>query len=345
MKSVNAASGIRWRTRRALALSILVLAAPHTWAHGLRLAFLEGVEQAPGVWQLAVRVPVLGERAWPLTIELPAGCVEETPPTIRTLASGDQAVYRSMRCDPGRHEVKVAGIQAGVVDLLVRLESREGDHSVRVVTSADPRFVLEARGDVSLLARIGLGLEHILTGYDHLAFVAGLVLLLERLRRTLIAVTAFTLAHSVTLSLAALGVIGLPSPPVEAVIALSIVYLAAEIVQARRHPERELPAARIWAAALGFGLLHGFGFAGALHEAGLPENERVLTLMLFNLGIEIGQVAFVLVWAALLAFVGRLVRSAASGIDAPIPRLHTALAYVLGSVASFWTIERLVQFV
>ena len=345
MKAVNVAGGIGRRTLRGLVLSILVLGAPDTWAHGLRLAFLEGVEQAPGVWQLAVRVPVLGERAWPLVIELPAACIEQTAPTIRRLASGDQAVYRSVRCGPGRHEVTVAGIQAGVVDLLVRLENQAGDHSVRVVTSADPRFALEARGEASLFARINLGLEHILTGYDHLAFVAGLVLLLERLRRILIAVTAFTLAHSVTLSLAALGIIGLPSPPVEAVIALSIVYLAAEIVHARRRPQQELPAARIWTAALGFGLLHGFGFAGALHEAGVPENERVLTLLLFNLGIEIGQVAFVLVWAALLALAGRLLRLARNRIDQPMLRLQTVLAYALGSIASFWTIERLVEFV
>src|SRR5690606_29064027 len=163
MKAVNVAGGIGRRTLRGLVLSILVLGAPDTWAHGLRLAFLEGVEQAPGVWQLAVRVPVLGERAGPLVVELPAACIGQTAPTIRRLASGDQAVYRSVRCGPGRHEVTVAGIQAGVVDLLVRLENQAGDHSVRVVTSADPRFALEARGEASLFARINLGLEHILT--------------------------------------------------------------------------------------------------------------------------------------------------------------------------------------
>lgn len=325
-----------------MAMMLMVVVSP-AWGHDLRLAFLEAVEQQEDTWQIAIRVPVMGGQAWPLDIELPPTCRDLEEITSRRLTSGDMAVQRVVRCDHGSHNIAVTGIESGVVDVLVRLEGHDGHSSVQVVTGADGSFLLEV-GGLSLLARVQLGLEHILTGYDHLAFVAGMVLLLQQLQRILLAVTAFTLAHSVTLSLASLGFVDLPEPPVEAVIALSIVYLAVEIVNARSGSGKDLPVGRVWTAALGFGLLHGFGFAGALRGAGIPESELPVTLLLFNLGIEIGQIAFVLALVCALAVADRILVIRGSTADNPSVRLHVVIAYGLGSVASFWTIERLSAF-
>ena len=183
-----------------------------------------------------------------------------------------------------------------------------------------------------------LGIEHILTGFDHLLFVLALVLIVRGTRRLIWTVTAFTLAHSITLALATLGVIHVPGPPVEAIIALSIVFVANEIIHQQRGTEG-LAARKPWLIAFSFGLLHGLGFAGALAEVGLPQNSIALALLFFNVGVELGQLLFI---AAVLAC-GALVRAvAAHRIDAR--RTVIPLAYCIGGTASYWVIERIAAF-
>ena len=177
-----------------------------------------------------------------------------------------------------------------------------------------------------------IGVEHIVFGFDHLLFVLSLVLLLSNMRTLFWAITAFTLAHSVTLVGTTLGYFGLPSQPVEAVIALSIMFLAVEIIKSSpkelRFSER-FP----WLVAFSFGLLHGFGFAGALAEIGLPSTDRPLALLGFNIGVELGQLLVVVVGLSLLAVINKLV-SKNQMVVKLVP------AYAIGIIATYWFLER-----
>ena len=171
-----------------------------------------------------------------------------------------------------------------------------------------------------------LGLVHIVTGPDHLLFVLGLVLLASTWRRIAVTVTAFTLGHSVTLALAATGLVAVPARPIELAIALSVLWVAIEVA---RGSIATLPARRPWLVAGGFGLLHGLGFASALREAGLPRGPLVTALLAFNVGIELGQLAFVLLLLGLLLLVRPFVTS--------FPRWATRVpVYVMGTLAAYW---------
>ena len=207
-----------------------------------------------------------------------------------------------------------------------------------IVRSAQPWFQFAAReGAWSVAgAYTALGVEHILLGIDHLLFVLALLMICGTTRQLVLTVTAFTAAHSVTLALATLGVIHVPQRPVEAVIALSIVFVAAEIVHARRGV-RGLTARAPWLVALLFGLLHGLGFAGALAEVGLPQNNIPVALFFFNLGVEIGQLMFVGGVLVLVAAIRRL--------RIGLPRWSPfVVPYAIGSLAMFWVIERIASF-
>jgi hypothetical protein len=187
-----------------------------------------------------------------------------------------------------------------------------------------------------VLGYLRLGVEHILFGIDHLLFVLGLILLVGGLGPLMKTITAFTLAHSITLGLATLGVVRIPQAPVEAVIALSIVFLAAELVRQGRG-ETGLTARRPWLVAFAFGLLHGLGFAGALSDVGLPPGDVPSALLLFNVGVEAGQLAFVVAALALVRAVQSL----------PAPawrRLEGVSAYAIGSLAAFWVMQRISGF-
>jgi len=265
---------------------------------------------------------------------LPAGCpvVAERSPESGPL---DVVTEWDLACDPpglvGR-SVGVRGIESSRADVLVRLQLADGRRVLRVLRPGAEEFVIPPKEPVSVvLAGYGrLGIEHILTGFDHLCFVLGLVLLVGGGRRLFGTVTAFTVGHSVTLSLAVLGVVAFPVRPIEILIAVSIYLLAVELVRVEPGPLGRRP----WAMAFGFGLLHGFGFAGALADVGLPTTDIPVALFGFNVGIEIGQIGFVLI--ALLA--GHVGRPAALRR----PRLRHVPAYLIGSLASFWIVQRLV---
>jgi hydrogenase/urease accessory protein HupE len=232
-------------------------------------------------------------------------------------------------------EVTVHGLQATMTDVLVRIALSDGRVVSRLLRPDAPSFVFgnETAGPAAGSYFV-LGVEHILFGIDHLLFVLALVLIVRGVGLLVKTITAFTLAHSITLTLATLGFVKVPSAPVEAAIALSIVFVAAEIVRARRG-ERGLTERAPWIVAFTFGLLHGFGFAGALAEVGLPPNDIPFALLLFNVGVEAGQLAFV---GAVLATGALLHR-----IQLPTPRWAPLLPpYAIGSFAMFWVIERTV---
>lgn len=323
------------RARGALAGALLVLLGPGlAAAHPLAPSLLDLQEEAPGriavLWRRPQLLPI-GARLEPL---LPARCRPLAPPA-ETLEGA--ALVTRWTVDCGRdgltgESIAVTGLAEAGSDVLLRVVFADG-HGLRAVLRPDaPSFLLpRAQSPAGVAAGyLRLGIEHLLTGPDHLAFVFGLILLVTGRRRLLGTITAFTLGHSVTLSLAALGFVRLPPAPIEAAIALSILVLAVEL--ARDRPT--LLSRRPWLMAAGFGLLHGLGFAGALAQVGLPVREIPLALFSFNVGIELGQIGFILaVLVFSLAFAPVLRRLPRWSVAVPI--------YAIGTLAAFWMFERI----
>jgi hydrogenase/urease accessory protein HupE len=222
--------------------------------------------------------------------------------------------------------------------LMVDIEWRNGTRLLRVLTRGSPRLTvygIPPAAGLRALAPIvvdytGLGIEHILTGFDHLLFVVALTILVRGRRRLIATITAFTVAHSLTLAAAAFGLLRLPSAPIEAAIALSIVLVCSECIRPADSLAHRLP----WLVSFAFGLLHGLGFASALLDIGLPEQRLPLALLFFNVGVEIGQLGIIAVASTVLALVARI------GLQRA--RLGMGLAYVMGTVAAYWSIERIV---
>ena len=239
--------------------------------------------------------------------------------------------------------VTIEGLSATSTDVLVRIESLGGAVQTERLAPTRIAFVVQATpgaGEVAV-TYLRLGVEHILFGFDHLLFVLALIILVGDWRRVALTVTAFTVAHSITLAAATLGFVRVPEPPVEAAIALSIVLVAVEIVNARRGTP-SLTARLPWLVAFAFGLLHGFGFAGALAEVGLPHHAIPIALLFFNLGVEIGQLAFVaVVLVAGFAFRRAIAfRLEPASLQRVVNRLNVIAAYAIGTVAAYWLIER-----
>ncbi len=328
------------RLRAFLTVVLLGTLAQPVVAHEVRPAYLEMVQQDAETWDLLFKVPAAGEDLrFGLYLRLPADVQRLGPLTGEF--SGRAHVERSRIRRPGGLDgavISVDGLSGTLTDVLVRLERADGTSQVLRLTPDSTSFVVEpVPGSLQVATTyIGLGIEHILLGIDHLLFVLALLILVDSFRRLVWTITAFTLAHSITLAAATLGWVAVPPPPVEAVIALSIVFVAGEIIhtrQGRPGLSQRLP----WLVAFTFGLLHGFGFAGALREIGLPQKQIPLALFTFNVGVEIGQLLFV--GAVLL--LAWLVRSLRVPVPAWWPQ---AAAYAIGSIATFWVFERVAAF-
>jgi hypothetical protein len=320
---------------RLAVLAVLLLAARGSSAHEVRPAFLELSETAPNLFMMTWKVPALGEFRLGITPRLPTSCHVVGEPTLMR-AGGAFVEHGRVGCDRelAGQTIAIDGLDATMTDVLVRIQSVDGTVRTVRLTPSKPGFTMPARAGplMVLSAYVGLGIEHILFGVDHLLFVLCLLLLVRGVRGLLATVTAFTLAHSITLAAATLGFIRVPAAPVEATIALSIVFLATELVRggARHTVARSYP----WLVAFSFGLLHGLGFAGALAEIGLPPGEVPLALFGFNVGVELGQLAFV---TAVLSL-GQLVRI----MNWRMPAwASAAVGYAIGSVAAFWVFARL----
>lgn len=325
-------------TRRVLAvLAAVILLGSGALAHEVRPAYLEMRQTAADSYDILWKVPARGENLrLGLYVELPAICVQMSPPRGE-MVSGSLVERWSVRCAGGLSgsSVHIAGLSATLTDVLVRVERLDGATQVGRLTPAAPTFVVAAAPRRLEVARtyVVLGIEHILTGYDHLLFVSGLLLLVSGFRRLVKTVSAFTVSHSVTLTLATLGFVNVPPGPVEALIALSIVFVACEILKDSQQPS--LARRKPWLVAFSFGLLHGLGFAGGLSEAGLPAGHIPLALTFFSAGVEVGHFAFVSGMLLLLAALRR-VRFAPPLWARPVP------TYAIGGVAAYWVITRLV---
>ena len=238
--------------------------------------------------------------------------------------------------------VEFPGVARTRVDVLVRLVRSDGTAQLARILPGDPRFVVSASPGQFEVVRTYtvLGIEHILTGVDHLLFVLALVLLVKDRRKLVFTITAFTLAHSITLALASLGVLKVPGPPVEASIALSIVFVASEIIHARQG-RPGLTQRYPWVVAFTFGLLHGLGFASALAQVGLPPLAIPTALLFFNVGVEIGQLLFITAVLGVMWLARRIARRARLPA---MPGLWRIVPYAIGGVASFWLFERMAAF-
>jgi hydrogenase/urease accessory protein HupE len=317
-------------------LVALLLPAHGLRAHEVRPGFLELRETTANVFQMTWKVPALGEYRLGITPRLPETCrVVGEPASMQ--AGGAFIERQRVNCNQGLEGQTIAidGLDATLTDVLVRIESTDGSVRSARLTPSSPSFNVPVQPGPLLVVRdyVGLGVEHILFGIDHLLFVLCLLLLVRGIRQLLTTITAFTLAHSMTLAAATLGVIRVPAMPVEAMIALSIVFLASELVRGeagRSAVTQSYP----WLVAFSFGLLHGLGFAGALAEVGLPQSEIPLALFAFNVGVELGQLAFV---TAVLS-VMRIAQTVKLRLPAWGPGVA---AYAIGSVAAFWVFARL----
>jgi hydrogenase/urease accessory protein HupE len=319
-------------TGTVLLLLTLLAAATPANAHEIRPAYLEILEHADGTYSLTWKQPALAEARIAIDPQLPATC---TPLGERHLevAAGAFVARWQVRCAGGLagQTIRIAGLERTLTSTFVRTELADGRIIGAVVQASDPSFQFAAARPM-LPAYYVLGIEHILSGIDHVFFVIGLILLVPALWRLIGALTAFTVAHSITLGAAALGFAGLPQSAVEVVIALSILVVGYEVVRAARG-HTGLTYAMPWVVAFGFGLLHGFGFAGALAEIGLPQNAKLGALLLFNLGVETGQLMIVLVAVPLV----RWIATRAEGVRR---RVQVGAGYSLGAAAAFWMIQR-----
>jgi hydrogenase/urease accessory protein HupE len=325
---------------RRWSLLLLALFQLPAHAHELRPAYLGLREVAPETYDVLWKVPARGEGSrLDVEVRFPPDTTRLTDPA--GLYTGDSQILRwRIRRTGGLTgaAISIEGLAATGMEVLLRLDRADGTSATHRFTPEASTYVVEDGPSLGRVARtyLGLGVEHILLGVDHLLFVLALILIVQGGRRLLITVTAFTLAHSVTLALATLGFVHVPSPPVEAVIALSIVFVACEIV----HGDRGTPGLTSrwpWIVAFTFGLLHGFGFAGALAEVGLPQRAIAPALLFFNVGVEAGQILFIA--AVLLA--SRPLRR----VGRRFPRsTRTVPAYVIGGVAMFWLIQRIAVF-
>jgi hypothetical protein len=241
--------------------------------------------------------------------------------------------------------IRIAGLSGTMTDVLVRFKRLDGSMQVTRLTPSSPTFVVAAEANAMDVVRAYsmLGIEHILTGIDHQLFVLALLIITRGGWKLVTTVTAFTVSHSITLTLATLGYVHIPSKPVEAIIALSIVFVAAEILR-ERNGHIGITARAPWIVALTFGLMHGLGFAGGLSEAGLPDGHIPTALLFFSIGVEMGHLLFIGVVLLLIAIMNRLTSTLT-----PINRQRLSIAqlvpaYAIGSVAMFWVIQRIAAF-
>jgi hydrogenase/urease accessory protein HupE len=320
-------------------LWLLALAAStNISAHEIRPGYLEIRQTDVATYDVTWRVPGRGDGRLMIHARLPENCTEAIP-VRSSRVPGAFIDQWTANCPAGLigETIFIEGLATTLTDVLVRIERLDGTlQATRLTPDAVSMVVLAAPTWQEVAATyLGLGIDHILSGVDHLLFIFALLLLVHGWKRLVATVTAFTLAHSITLAAATLGLVNVSQAPIEAIIALSIAVVAAELL--RDNKQASATQRWPWIIAFTFGLLHGFGFAGALTEIGLPEQSIPLALLFFNVGVELGQLLFIFGCLTLAALARRI------NLSLP-PALAHWPAYGIGSIAAFWTIERLAGF-
>jgi hydrogenase/urease accessory protein HupE len=308
-------------------------------ADELRPAYLQITEQQDNVFSVLFKVPAKGQQRLSLDVSFNRENTVANEPVEGFINGNHLRQWQVRFTEPlAGTRIAIENLDKVSTEVLLRIEYQDGTSLTHRLTPSAPEYIVAAKPTMieTAYTYLVLGVEHILLGIDHLLFVLALLLLIDNTRKLVLTITAFTIAHSITLSLASLQIITIPVPPVEAVIALSIVFVAAEILRVRQGHD-SLTYRKPWIVAFSFGLLHGLGFAAALSEIGLPQNAIATALVLFNVGVEIGQLLFVFVYLA-------LIKSIAGLSIKPKPAWQEVPPYIIGSLASFWVIERTLGF-
>ena len=310
------------------------------FADEIRPAYLEVSEKSPNLFSLLWKVPAKGDKKLSLDVILPNNCTNKSQPRRQLVNAAYIERWMSV-CEGGLSEqtISIQGLGTSNSDVLLRLEFLDNTSQSVQLTPVNNSYTVMQTASTWQIVRTytWLGITHILLGFDHLLFVFALLLIVKSMRRLLWTITAFTLAHSITMAGATLGFIHIPQQPVEAMIALSILFLAMEIVH-EKQGKVCLTARYPWLIAFIFGLLHGFGFAGALAEIGLPQQAITLALVFFNIGVELGQLMFV----AIVVLVGLALQR----LKHPnlLQKIETVVVYAIGGLSSFWVFERISAF-
>lgn len=318
---------------------IFLLSSLSLFAHEVRPAYFSITQQSEDTYQIVWKVPAMGTGIPKIFPVLPNNW--EIIDEQSNLLPGNLRRTYLVRIKNGieGNVLRFDGLNKTLIEVLVSIKKSEGIQYSSRIKPSSPSYLIPVTPDRFSVIKtyLLLGFEHILLGIDHLLFVLALLLLTKGFGKIVKTITAFTIAHSITLSLAALGFVGLPGAPVEAVIALSIVFLAVELVH-YLNGRKGLTARYPWVVAFVFGLLHGFGFAGALVDLGLPQTDIPWALLFFNVGVEFGQLAFVLV---AIGFIWLLNRTKIKWIDG----INKVPPYAIGSIAAFWLIDRVLNFI
>jgi len=320
---------------RAAVVAVALGMAASAGAHEARPGFVELTQTSPENYNFHWKKPSGGEVELQIAPVLPPPCRLVVPGAEQVLP-GAVVVRGQLSCPGGiaGKTMTIAGLESTITDVLVRVKHSDGRLESHLLRPSTPSVTFGGHTGLAerALGYVQLGFQHILPGADHLLFVLGLMLIVASRWRLVGTLTAFTVAHSITLGLATLGFASVPLLPLNAAIALSILFLGPEIVRAWRG-ETSFTIRHPWVVAFAFGLLHGFGFASGLTEMGLPTDEIPLALLLFNIGVELGQLAFV----GLALLLGRAFRV----LDVHWPLLLQRLpGYVVGTLGAFWTIQR-----
>jgi hydrogenase/urease accessory protein HupE len=325
------------RSARQLAAALLLALAAPAAAHEARPGFLELREGASGSYAVLWKRPTGNETELFIAPVMPEGC-RLVSADRQQLTPGAVLARGTLTCAGGLagKRVVIAGLETTISDVLVRVHHADGRLESHLVRPATPSATLGGATSVAerALGYVQLGAQHILLGVDHLLFVLGLLLIVSSRWMLVKTISSFTVAHSITLAIATLGYASAPLPPLNAAIALSILFLGPEIVR-RWRGESSFTIRHPWVVAFAFGLLHGFGFASGLSAMGLPRGEIPLALLLFNLGVELGQVAFVL----LIILLERAFRTLEIRWPVAVQRLP---GYAVGTLGAYWTIQRTV---
>ena len=324
-----------------LKLAILLLFfVSQLCADEVRPSYLQIQEQSPKTYSVLFKVPAKGDRRLSLSVTLPTTCKDSSKRYARFLKSAYVENY-TITCAKGLvgEMITIEGLQNTKTDLLLRMEFLDKTSQTELLKASSNSYtVLASASNFEVVKTYTwLGITHILLGFDHLMFVFALLLLVHSLRKLLWTITAFTLAHSITLAGSSLGYLYLPQKPVEAMIALSILFLAVEIMHEKKG-KKGITSRAPWLIAFSFGLLHGFGFAGALAEIGLPQNALNLALIFFNVGVELGQLIFI----AVVMSIGFILHK----LNQPVlmEKSKMVVVYIIGTLSTFWLIERVVSF-
>jgi hydrogenase/urease accessory protein HupE len=318
-----------WRGWMMTLVALAGFATP-ALAHEVKPALLEARASAADQFNILWKQPVTDGRRLKLTPVLPEDCRETGSRRIE--ADPQYIIQRwQVACALDSGAISIDGLDRSLTDVFARIIAADGSIRTRLIRPDDRAWDLAEAEQAQTIEYLWIGVEHMVFGLDHLLFVTGLALLVAW-RQLIWVITSFTIAHSITLALTALGWVSLPGTPVEILIAMSIVLLAVEIMRKRRG-QPSLAARRPWLVAFAIGLVHGLGFAGALAEIGLPPGEELWALLLFNLGLELGQIAFVL---ALLGGLWLIARISMTAQD----KGRLALTYAIGSIGCFWVIQR-----